>query len=82
MSGLRRSVGPSILCWLQDEMDAFEKLLKLGLKDQQEREIMHIAILCCMREKTYNPYYALLIDKFCVFHKRFRVGGGVRLCGK
>ena len=34
---------------LQDCVDAFEKLLRLGLKDRQEREIVHVLVDCCLQ---------------------------------
>ncbi|XP_021046384.1 LOW QUALITY PROTEIN: nucleolar MIF4G domain-containing protein 1 [Mus pahari] len=57
----------------EDFLDAFEKLLKLGLKDQQEREIVHILMDCCLQEKTYNPFYAFLASKFCDYERRFQM---------
>ena len=29
-------------------LDMFEKLLKLGLKDYQDREIIHVLVDCCL----------------------------------
>ncbi|KAK0394322.1 hypothetical protein QR680_000682 [Steinernema hermaphroditum] len=55
-----------------DDNDAFKRLLKLSLKDQQEREIIHISIMCLMRESSYNPFYCSLVDQFCNYHKRFK----------
>ncbi|XP_040115870.1 nucleolar MIF4G domain-containing protein 1 [Oryx dammah] len=57
----------------EDFLDAFEKLLKLGLKDQQEREIVHVLVECCLQEKTYNPFYAFLAGKFCAYERRFQM---------
>ncbi|XP_053215362.1 nucleolar MIF4G domain-containing protein 1 [Podarcis raffonei] len=62
-----------ILMTSEDFLDAFEKLLKLRLKDQQEREIVHVLIDCCLQEKTYNPFYAYLSAKFCEYEKRFQM---------
>ncbi|XP_074013552.1 nucleolar MIF4G domain-containing protein 1 [Numenius arquata] len=69
---IRRSIF-CVLMTSEDFLDAFEKLLKLGLKDKQEREIVHIIIYCCLQEKTYNPFYAFLADKFCQCERRFQV---------
>ncbi|XP_027679697.2 nucleolar MIF4G domain-containing protein 1 [Chelonia mydas] len=66
----------NIFCVLmssEDFLDAFEKLLKLGLKDQQEREIVHVLVDCCLQEKTYNPFYAYLANKFCEYDRRFQM---------
>ena len=48
---------------------------RLGLKDQQEREIVHVLMDCCLQEKTYNPFYAFLASKFCAYERRFQVMG-------
>lgn len=54
-------------------MDAFEKLLHLSLKNQQEREIIHVTLHCCLQEKTYNPYYATLAQKFCEYDRKYQM---------
>ncbi|XP_010019828.1 PREDICTED: nucleolar MIF4G domain-containing protein 1, partial [Nestor notabilis] len=69
---IRRSIF-CVLMTSEDYLDAFEKLLKLGLKDQQEREIVHVTLHCCLQEKTYNPFYAFLANKFCEYQRRFQV---------
>ncbi|XP_014800370.1 PREDICTED: nucleolar MIF4G domain-containing protein 1 [Calidris pugnax] len=69
---IRRSIF-CVLMTSEDFLDAFEKLLKLGLKDKQEREIVHVIIYCCLQEKTYNPFYAFLADKFCQCERRFQM---------
>ncbi|XP_038654310.1 nucleolar MIF4G domain-containing protein 1 isoform X2 [Scyliorhinus canicula] len=57
----------------EDYLDAFEKLLRLGLKDQQEREIIHVLLHCCLQEKIFNPFYAFLVEKFCEYDRRFQM---------
>ncbi|XP_059183385.1 nucleolar MIF4G domain-containing protein 1 [Centropristis striata] len=57
----------------EDYMDAFEKLLRMGLKDKQEREIVHVLMDCCLQEKTFNAYYAVLGEKFCSHDRRFQM---------
>ncbi|XP_074724726.1 nucleolar MIF4G domain-containing protein 1 [Strix uralensis] len=69
---IRRSIF-CVLMTSEDFLDAFEKLLKLGLKDQQEREIVHVILYCSLQEKTYNPFYAFLANKFCEYERRFQV---------
>ncbi|XP_053409524.1 nucleolar MIF4G domain-containing protein 1 [Nycticebus coucang] len=73
---MNTDVRRNIFCTImtsEDCLDAFEKLLKLGLKDQQEREIAHIVMDCCLQEKTYNPFYAYLAGKFCGYERRFQM---------
>lgn len=54
-------------------MDGFQKLVRLGLKDVQEREAVHVLVDCCLQEKSYNPYYAHLAQKLCEFKKANQV---------
>ena len=60
----------------QDYADAFEKLVKLGLKEVQEREMVHVLIDCCLQENAYNPYYAFLGQKLCEFKRSHQVKWG------
>lgn len=46
---------------------------RMGLKDTQEREIVHVLMDCCLQEKTFNAYYAVLGEKFCSHDRRFQV---------
>jgi hypothetical protein len=64
-----------VIClqYSQDYLDAFEKLVHLGLKNQLEREIIHVIVYCCLQEKKFNPYYAYLSSKFCQLDRRFLV---------
>jgi nucleolar MIF4G domain-containing protein 1 len=69
---LRKSVF-SIIVTSEDYIDAFEKLQRLGLKEVQEREIIHVLVDCCLREKAFNPYYAYLGQKLCEFKRSNQV---------
>ncbi|TTG32353.1 Nucleolar MIF4G domain-containing protein 1 [Bagarius yarrelli] len=57
----------------EDYLDAFEKLLRLGLKGQQERDIVHVLLDCCLQEKKFNGFYAVLAEKFCAYDRRFQM---------
>ncbi|XP_022115975.2 nucleolar MIF4G domain-containing protein 1 homolog [Pieris rapae] len=73
---MNTDVRRSIFCVImsaQDYMDAFEKLQHLGLKGQQEREIVHVLLACCLQEKTYNPYYAVLGQKLCDTDRKYQL---------
>ncbi len=54
--------------------------MKLGLKEVQEREIVHVLINCCLQEKTFNPYYAFLGQKLCEFKHSHQVSPYSQLC--
>ncbi|XP_056290344.1 nucleolar MIF4G domain-containing protein 1 [Pseudoliparis swirei] len=73
---MNTEVRKNIFCVImtsEDYMDAFEKLLRMGLKDKQEREIVHVLMDCCLQEKTFNAYYAVLGEKFCSHDRRFQM---------
>ena len=53
---------------MQDFQDACERLLKLRLKKNQEREIPRVLLHCCGGEQVYNPYYALIARRLCAQH--------------
>ncbi|KAM4718023.1 nucleolar MIF4G domain-containing protein 1 isoform 1-T1 [Anableps anableps] len=73
---MNTEVRRNIFCVLmtsEDYLDAFEKLLRMGLKDKQEREIIHVLMDCCLQEKSFNAFYAVLGEKFCSQDRRFQM---------
>lgn len=62
-----------ILMTAEDYLDAFEKLHHLDLKNQQETEIIHVLIHCCLQENKFNPYYAILAQKLCEYNRKYQV---------
>lgn len=69
---IRRSIFFALM-GSEDYMDAFEKLLKLGLTDVQEREIVRVILHCSGGEKAYNPYYTLVLHRLCILKHAYRV---------
>lgn len=68
----RRNIFCNLLV-AEDYLDAFGRLLKLGLKGQEEREIMNVTLHCCLKESTFNPYYAVILQKFCELDRKYQV---------
>lgn len=62
-----------ILITAEDYLDAFEKFHHLGLKDQQEGEIIHVLMHCCLQENKFNPYYAILAQKLCEYNRKYQL---------
>ncbi|XP_012152210.1 nucleolar MIF4G domain-containing protein 1 [Megachile rotundata] len=62
-----------ILITAEDYLDAFEKFHHLGLKDQQEGEIVHVLMHCCLQENKFNPYYAILARKLCEYNRKYQL---------
>ncbi|XP_050081437.1 nucleolar MIF4G domain-containing protein 1 homolog, partial [Anopheles maculipalpis] len=55
----------------EDYLDAFEKLLRLAIKDL--RVVVSVIIHCSLAEKEYNPYYSVLSQKFCDYDRRYQL---------
>lgn len=73
---MNTDVRKSVFCIImtaEDFMDAFEKLLRLNLKNQQEREIINVLLHCLLQEKNFNPYYAFLAGKFSTFARKYQM---------
>ncbi|KAL6264325.1 hypothetical protein P5V15_004434 [Pogonomyrmex californicus] len=62
-----------ILMTAEDYLDAFEKIYHLGLKNQQQREVIYVILICCMQEKKFNPYYAVLTQKLCDSNRKYQL---------
>ncbi|CAG0919078.1 unnamed protein product [Notodromas monacha] len=62
-----------IIMTSDDFMDAFEKLIKLGLNKHQDRELVVVSIDCCLQEKVFNPFYAHLVNRLCEYDRRFQL---------
>lgn len=61
---VRRQIFATIMS-SSDYMDAFERVMKLNLKEKQEREIVYVLVTCCEDEPTYNPFYSHVAQKLC-----------------
>lgn len=62
-----------VLMTAEDYLDAFEKIHHLGLKNQQQREIIYVIFNCCVQEKKFNPYYAILAQKLCDSDRKYQL---------
>jgi nucleolar MIF4G domain-containing protein 1 len=66
----------SIFCTVmsaEDYLDAFEKLVKLNVRAQKEREVAFVLLDCCLQEQRFNPYYAQLTAKLSSFDRKYRM---------
>ncbi|KAJ1917307.1 suppressor of glycerol defect [Mycoemilia scoparia] len=61
---VRKSIFVTIMS-SEDYTDAFERLMRLGLKEVQQREIIRVLLHCCCQEKVFNLYYPLIAQSLC-----------------
>ncbi|KAL7419240.1 suppressor of glycerol defect [Cryptotrichosporon argae] len=54
-----------ILLTSEDFKHACDRLGALNLSDVAQRELVRVTLHCCGMEKTYNPYYTLVLDHLC-----------------
>ncbi|XP_062515186.1 nucleolar MIF4G domain-containing protein 1-like [Corticium candelabrum] len=71
-SDIRRTIF-CVLMSSDDYLDAFEKLLKLNLKEKQSREIVYVLLDCCLQEQLFNPFYAYLSERLCQCSRSYQV---------
>jgi nucleolar MIF4G domain-containing protein 1 len=69
---IRRKVFCAVM-GAEDYLDAVDRILSLGLRGAQEREISRIMVDCCLQEKVYNPFYRLVAKSLCAHSKQHRV---------
>ena len=73
---MNTEVRRNVFCVLMSSQDyehCFEKMLKLNIKDKQEREIIYVTMLCALKCKSFNPYYTNVIKKFCQYSKNYQI---------
>lgn len=63
-TAVRKDVFAAIM-QAQDFADAFARILKLRLRNAQEREVCRVIVHCVSHEAAYNPFYALLSQRLC-----------------
>jgi MA3 domain len=54
------------------QLDASERLLRLDLKGAAERDVPRVILHCCLQEKAWNPYYALVCVRVAAASKSHR----------
>lgn len=49
----------------QDFVHACDRMSALKYTETQQREFVRVTLHCCNLEKTYNPYYTLVLNHLC-----------------
>ncbi|DBA70559.1 TPA: hypothetical protein ACH3X2_011953 [Trebouxia sp. C0005] len=57
----------------EDYIDASDRLLRLPLKGESEREVVRVTVECCLQERSWNPYYSHLLQRLLASSKAHRV---------
>lgn len=66
----------------EDYLDAFEKLTKLPVRTQKEREVAFVLLDCCLQERSFNPYYSQLVTRLASFDRKYRIAAQFALWDK
>ena len=69
---IRRKVFCAVM-GADDYLDSVDRVLSLGLRGPQEREVARVLVDCCLQEKEYNPFYHLVARSLCAHSKQHRV---------
>ncbi|OQR91047.1 nucampholin [Achlya hypogyna] len=68
---LRRTIYLTIMSSVSHE-ECGHKLLRLNIRPGQEKEICSMLIECCSQERTYQRYYGLLGQRFCLIKREYQ----------
>jgi len=68
---LRRTIFCCVM-GADDYQHSFERIVRLGLKGSLDREVARIILLCAQSEKSYNPFYSLLLNRLMEFQSSYR----------
>lgn len=67
---LRRTIYLTIQSALDFE-ECAHKLLRLELKPGQEIELCNMILDCCAQQRTYEKFFGLLAQRFCMIDKKY-----------
>ena len=69
----RKSIFCSIMS-SEDYIEATERVVKLTIKAQKEREVLFVILTCCLKEKKkFNPFYSQLVEKLAAVDRKYRI---------
>eukprot|EP01125_Pyxidicula_operculata_P019631 TRINITY_DN7127_c0_g1_i2.p1 TRINITY_DN7127_c0_g1~~TRINITY_DN7127_c0_g1_i2.p1 ORF type:complete len:495 (-),score=134.47 TRINITY_DN7127_c0_g1_i2:77-1561(-) len=71
ISNLKRKIYLTIMSSLSFD-ECAHKLLKSGVKEDEEPELAKMIVDCCAQEKTYRRFYGLLGQRFAVLKPNMR----------
>ena len=57
----------------EDFMDCTDKLVKLGTRNQTDREVVFVLTDCAMQERKYNPYYGHVAVRLAGVDRKYRL---------
>jgi len=57
----------------EDYIEATERLIKLGLKNQVERDIMFVLLDCTLQEAAFNPFYSQVAIKLSTMDRKYKI---------
>lgn len=67
---LRRLIYLTIQSSLDFE-ECAHKMMKFDLKDGQQHEFCAMVVECCAQQRSYEKFYGLLAQRFCLLRKEF-----------
>ncbi|XP_023321469.1 nucleolar MIF4G domain-containing protein 1 [Eurytemora carolleeae] len=57
----------------EDYIEATERLIKLGTKNQMERDVMFVLLDSAMQEKVFNPFYSQVAIKLSSMDRKYKI---------
>ncbi|KRX50521.1 Pre-mRNA-splicing factor CWC22 -like protein [Trichinella murrelli] len=54
-----------------DFQEAITKLLKMEIRPEFELEMCHMILDCCAQQRTYEKFFGLMAERFCILKKSY-----------
>jgi pre-mRNA-splicing factor CWC22 len=71
LTSLKRTIYLTVMSALSFE-ECAHKLMKMDVKPGQEPTVAKMIVECCAQERTYNRFYGLLGQRFCMLNKTYQ----------
>jgi pre-mRNA-splicing factor CWC22 len=71
LTTLKRTIYLTVMSALSFE-ECAHKLMKMDVKPGQEPTVAKMIVECCAQERTYNRFYGLLGQRFCMLNKTYQ----------
>jgi pre-mRNA-splicing factor CWC22 len=68
---LRRTIYLTIMSAVSFE-ECSHKLAKLNIPDNHVSELANMLVECCSNEKSFQRYYGLMGQRFCMMHRKYQ----------
>eukprot|EP01130_Rhizamoeba_saxonica_P001488 TRINITY_DN11345_c0_g1_i1.p1 TRINITY_DN11345_c0_g1~~TRINITY_DN11345_c0_g1_i1.p1 ORF type:complete len:662 (-),score=141.90 TRINITY_DN11345_c0_g1_i1:96-2045(-) len=71
IQSLKRTIYLTIMSSYSFE-ECAHKIIKMNIPPEQDRDMCKMVVECCAQEKTYNKFFGLLAQRFCLINPTYK----------